>query len=523
MDSFEERYGIVENEEVKKRHRSRRMFAIVNGSLKIAEPRVEYSHAVWFVQQGWIKNHDDPVFYEIVRGNVDKDQNIYFYVGYDFDITEESEKLFFTYLSDLVRALEIKSSGIVSGGLVKAAPGVQWLPQKTYGTVEEVLKYKIKKMIYLDYAAAAPLRTEVREAMKVAEEYFANPSSVHDAGKKAQELLENSRENIKKIINAKIRDKVIFTSTGTESVNLAIKGVAFAHKEKGNHIITSKLEHKAVLETCKYLEKQGFSVTYLEVDNYGQVDPAEVEKAITPRTILISIMYANNEVGTIQPLKEIAAVARNKKVLFHTDACQAGYLDLDLQKLGLDLLTLNSNKIYGPKGAGLLYIKEGIGLQPLIHGGGQEYGLRSGTENVPAIVGFAKALELAQQEKDTENKRLEELRDYFITEAQNKISGTFVNGHAAKRLANNVHLSFEEIEAGTLLLHLNLQGIYASAGSACTANEITISHVLKTMKISEALAGGSIRFSLGKYTSREDIDKTVKVLIQVVSSLRKAF
>src|SRR3989338_4836649 len=366
-------------------------------------------------------------------------------------------------------------------------------------------------MIYLDYAAAAPLRAEAQEDMKVAEEYFANPSSVHDAGKKAQELLENSREKIKKIINAKIRDKVIFTSTGTESVNLAIKGVALANKEKGNHIITSKIEHKAVLETCKYLEKEGFLVTYLEVDNYGRVDPAEVERAITPRTILISIMYANNEVGTIQPLKEIAAVARNKKVVFHTDACQAGYLDLDLQKLGVDLLTLNSNKIYGPKGAGLLYVRAGIELQPLIHGGGQEFGLRCGTENVAAIVGFAKALELAQQEKDAENKRLEDLRNYFIAEVGNKISGVILNGHPTARLSNNVHLSFQEVDAGSLLLHLSLQGIYASAGSACTAHEITISHVLKAMNVSEALARGSIRFSLGKYTSKEDIDKTVKV------------
>ena len=376
-------------------------------------------------------------------------------------------------------------------------------------------------MIYLDYAAATPVRKEVQKAIDEVSLYFANPGSIHDEGLKTRDLLESSRRKIKKMLNAPA-GKIIFTSSGTESVNLAIKGVAFVNKEKGNHIITSKVEHKAVLETCKYLEKEGFSITYLEVDNYGRVDPAEVEKAITPRTILISIMYANNEVGTIQPLKEIAAVARNKKVVFHTDACQAGYLDLDLQKLGVDLLTLNSNKIYGPKGAGLLYVRAGIELQPLIHGGGQEFGLRCGTENVAAIVGFAKALELAQQEKDAENKRLEDLRNYFIAEVGNKISGVILNGHPTARLSNNVHLSFQEVDAGSLLLHLSLQGIYASAGSACTAHEITISHVLKALNVSEALARGSIRFSLGKYTSKEDIDKTVKVLVQVVSSLRKA-
>lgn len=376
-------------------------------------------------------------------------------------------------------------------------------------------------MIYLDYAAAAPVRKEVLKAIKDVEKHFANPSSWHDDGKKAKELLENSREKITKIMNANEKDKMIFTSSGTESVNLALKGVALANKEKGNHIITSKVEHKAVLETCKYLEKQGFSVMYVDVDNYGRVNPAYVEKAITPRTILISIMYANNEVGTIQPIQEIAAIAKNKKVLFHTDACQAGYLDLDLQKLGVDLLTLNSNKIYGPKGAGLLFVKEGVKIEPLIHGGGQEFGLRCGTENLPAIVGFVKALELAQEEKGIENRRLEKLRNYFIAKVKNTISGVTLNGHPTERLSNNVHLSFEGVEAGTLLSHLDLYNIYASAGSACNAHEITISHVLKAMKMPEKLARGSIRFSLGKYTDKRDVDRVVKVLAEIVGALRK--
>ena len=378
-------------------------------------------------------------------------------------------------------------------------------------------------MIYLDYAAATPVRQEVRKVVAEAGRYFANPGSRHNAGKKAKEILEHSRTVIKRIINAKEKDKIIFTSSGTESINLALKGVAHAYQRKGKHIITSKVEHKAVLETCKYLEQEGFLVTYLDVDKYGRVDPQEVEKVITSKTILISIMYANNEVGTIQPVEEIANIAHKKKVLFHTDACQAGYLNLDIQKLGVDLLTLNSNKIYGPKGAGLLYVKEGVELQPLIHGGGQEYGLRSGTENVPAIMGFAKALELAQQEKSKENKRLKELRDYFVKEVMKKIPTVSLNGYFIERLPNIANVSFTGLEAETILSYLNSREIYASAGSACTANEIEISHVLKAMGIPDKLARGSIRFSFGKYTSKKDIDIVIKLIVQVVSSLRKVF
>lgn len=376
-------------------------------------------------------------------------------------------------------------------------------------------------MIYLDYAAAAPVRREVRKVMTEVRKYFANPSSMHSAGKKAKVALEKSREKMKNILNAAEKDKIIFTSNGTESVNHAVKGAAYAYQKKGNHIITSKVEHKAVLETCKYLEKKGFKVTPVDVDRYGKINPKDVEKEISKKTILISIMYANNEVGTIQPIKEIAAIAKKKKILFHTDACQAGYLDLDVHKLGVDLLTLNSNKVYGPKGAGLLYVKEGVQIEPLLHGGGQEYGLRSGTENLPAIVGFTKALELAQKEKEFENKRLKKLRDYFITKVRNTITGVTLNGHPTEKLSNNVHFSLEGVEAETVLSYLNQKGIFASAGSACTANEIEVSHVLKAMKVPERLARGSIRFSLGRYTRKEEIDKVVKVLAEVVSSLRK--
>lgn len=376
-------------------------------------------------------------------------------------------------------------------------------------------------MIYLDYAAATPMRKEVKSVMNEAENCFANPGSRHDGGRTAKEFLDGAREKVKNALNANEKDKVIFTSGGTESVNLAIKGVAFACREKGSHIITSTIEHKAVLETCKYLEKQGFSVTYLDVDKFGRINPKEVEKAITKKTILISIMYANNEVGTIQPVEEIAVIARKHNVFFHTDACQAGYLDLGVQKLGVDLLTLNSNKIYGPKGAGLLYIKEGIEIEPLLHGGGQEAGLRSGTENVPAIAGFAKALELVQQEKEKENKRLKKLRDNFIAEVQKKITGTILNGHPTERLPNNAHISFEGVEAETALSHLNLHGIYASAGSACTANEIAVSHVLKAIGLPESKGRASVRFSLGRETTKEDLKKVVEVLAEVISSLKR--
>lgn len=376
-------------------------------------------------------------------------------------------------------------------------------------------------MIYLDYAAATPVRKEVRKIVAKAEKYFANPSSKHDAGDRAQWMIEGAREKIKQILNAKNDDKIIFTSSGTESINLALKGNAHAYKKKGKHIITSKVEHKAVLETCKFLEQEGFSVTYLDVDQFGRVNPKDVEKAVTKKTILISVMYVNNEVGTIQPIKEIAAIAKKKKVLFHTDACQAGALDLNVQRLRVDLLTLNSNKIYGPKGASLLYVREGIELQPLIHGGGQEYGLRSGTENVPAIVGFTKALSLAQKEKQKENQRLQALQNYFVHQLQKNIPNTSLNGHPTERVPNNVHLSFEGVEAETILYYLSLRGIYASAGSACTANEITVSHVLKAMKVPENLARGSIRFSLGRRTTKEDLDKVVKILADILFSLLK--
>jgi cysteine desulfurase len=368
------------------------------------------------------------------------------------------------------------------------------------------------KIIYLDHAASTPLDPAVKKEMDLVKTY-ANPSALHQMGLEAKEILNNSRNKVAKILNCK-PEEIIFTSGGTESINLAIKGIA---KRKG-HIITSKIEHPAVLETCKFLEKDGFQVTYIDVDNDGLVNPEDLGKAITKETILISIMYANNEIGTVQPVKEIAKIAKKHKVPFHTDACQAGFLDLNVNA---DLITLNGSKIYGPKGIGMLYKKKNIKLEPLMHGGGQEFHLRSGTENLTAIVGFAKALELAQKEKDQENQRLTQLRDDFINKVIKEIPKTFLNGHKKERLPNNANISFLDVEGESILLYLDHKGILVSTGSACSSEKLEVSHVLDAIGLKHDAAHGSIRFSLGKSTTKEDLDYVVKELKGIISSLRK--
>lgn len=378
------------------------------------------------------------------------------------------------------------------------------------------------KEVYLDYAAASPVRPEVEEAMKpFLSEISANPSSIHNAGQKARTALENARSTVARILHCS-PDEIIFTSGGTESVNLAIKGIARAHKHKGRHIITSKIEHEAVLRSCEQLEQEGFDVTYLPVDKYGMISPADVEKAIRQDTILISIMYANNEVGTIQPIQELGTIARKHNIPFHCDACQAGFLELNIEKLNVNALTLNGSKIYGPKGVGLLYAQREIAVEPLFHGGGQESQLRSGSENVPAIVGFAKALELVQQEKDQENQRLVTLRNQLAVGIEKIIPESMVNGHPTQKLVNNLNVSFHDIEGESLLLYLNEFTIYASSGSACTSRSIAISHVLQAMGIQDNLAQGTIRFTLGKYTTEEDIHYVLGVLPTIIAALRKA-
>ena len=376
------------------------------------------------------------------------------------------------------------------------------------------------KQVYLDNASTTFVDSRVRAVMEhYFSDKFGNPSSLNSIGRTAKEAIEQARDSVARLLNS-FPNEIVFTSSGTESINLAIKGVARANKNKGNHIITSKAEHHAVLETCKYLAQEGFEITYLDVDGYGKIDIQELKEAIKKETILISIMYANNEIGTINNISEIGKIARENNVLFHTDACQAtGYLDLDVNKLNVDLMTLNGSKIYAPKGVGVLFVKEGINIQPIIHGGGQEFGLRSGTENVPAIIGFAKALEIAQQEKDFETKRLTQLRNKLINGLLD-VPNTLLNGHPTDRLPNNVNISLLDIESEVTLSYLDELGIYASSGSACTSKKIEPSHVILAIGMPKNAAYGTIRFTLGKVTLEEDIDYVIESFKKVVNEIR---
>lgn len=380
---------------------------------------------------------------------------------------------------------------------------------------------KPKKVIYLDNAATTPVRPEVFAAMKpYFSEKYGNPSSPHIKGQEAARAIKEAREKIANILGC-MPDEIIFTSGGTESTNLAIKGYALANSSKGKHIITQKTEHHAVLEPCKWLEKQGFKVTYLNVDEFGLVNPRDVEKAITDNTILVSIMYANNEIGTIQPIKEIAKICTRNNVVLHCDACQAaGYYSLKIGELGIDLLTINGSKIYGPKGIGILYAKRGMDVEPLIHGGEQEKGLIAGTENVPAIVGLAKALELVQKEREKESKRLVKLRDYLI-KGLLKIPKTKLNGHPTKRLPNNVDVLFSGVEGEAIVFMLSEKGICASTGSACSSKHLTPSHVLLAIGRTPEEAHGSLRLTLGKETTEKDISYVLDVMPKVVQKLRE--
>lgn len=379
----------------------------------------------------------------------------------------------------------------------------------------------MKKEIYFDNAATTKVREEVIEEMeKFFDEKYGNPSSFHYKGLEAKKAVDEARKRVARILNCKA-DEIVFTGGGTESINLALKGVAFANRSRGKHIITTKIEHPAVLNSCKWLEKQGFDVSYVDVDADGLVKIDEFKKAIREDTILISAMYANNEIGVVQNISEIGKIARERGIYFHSDGCQAaGALDIDADKLNVDLLTLNGSKIYGPKGVGLLYIRDGVRIEPWIHGGGQERGMRGGTENVAGIVGFAKALELVQNEREKENERLIILRDRLI-EGLLKIKDTRLNGHRTKRLPNNVNVSFFDIEGESILLHLNEKGIFASTGSACSSHSLEPSHVLLALGLPHEVAHGSIRFSLGKETKEEDVDYVLRVIPEIVSDLRK--
>ncbi len=392
---------------------------------------------------------------------------------------------------------------------------------------------KMKKEIYLDNAATTPVREDVIEAMlPYFSDKFGNPSSFHSAGKVAKDAMETSRETIAKILNCRTAE-IIFTAGGAESDNLAILGAARANKDYGKHIITSKIEHPAVLESCKKLEKEGFEVTYLPVDKEGMVKLDELKKALRKDTILVSIMYANNEIGTIQPIAEITKIIRDYKKeaprlrsgdinipFFHTDACQAaGALEMDAARLGVDMLTFNGSKIYGPKSIGVLYIKKGVKVEPLIFGGGQEHKMRSGTENVPAIIGLAKALQLAQADREKENARLIVLRDYFIKEALKNISGARLNGSAKTRLPNNINISVPRVEGEAMVLYLDSYGIYVSTGSACSSASLKPSHVLLALGLSHDMAHNSLRFTLGRKTARADLNYVLEVLPKIIKKL----
>lgn len=377
------------------------------------------------------------------------------------------------------------------------------------------------KRVYLDHNATTPTHPEVVKAiLPYYKEVFGNASSVHQFGQQARKAIDEAREKIANFIGASPKE-IVFTSGGTEADNFALKGVAYANEKKGKHIITSSMEHHAVLNPCKYLEKKGFKVTYLPVDKYGLVDPEEVRRAITKETILISIIHANNEVGTIEPVTEIGKIAKEIGIYFHTDAVQTvGKIPVNVNELNIDLLSLSGHKIYGPKGIGVLYIRKGTRIQPLIQGGHHELNRRAGTENVPAIVGLGKAIEIAKATMEKESMRLTNLRNRLCGGIGEKIECVHLNGHPGKRLPNTLNMSFEFVEGESMILSLDLKGIAVSTGSACTSGSLEPSHVLKAMRVDPAVAQGSIRFSLGKDNTEEDIDYVLEVLPEIISRLR---
>lgn len=382
------------------------------------------------------------------------------------------------------------------------------------------------KEIYLDYAATTPIDPKViDEVQRVMKEFYGNPSSMHFLGRKADSLLKDSRKRISKILETK-PEEIYFTGSGTESDNLALLGVARANKKYGNKIIISSLEHKAITDSANQLKKEGFEIVEISSNKQGLINLKELEKEIDDKTILVSVIYGNNEIGTINPIEKISKIIKRKRAgnrlpYFHTDACQTvGYLEIRPEKLGVDLLTFNGAKIYGPKGVGALYVKEGTVIEAIIHGGGQEKNLRSGTENSAFISGLTLALEIAEKKKKSEVNRLEKLRNYFISEVQ-KLESVKINGHLKNRLPNNIHISFKRTEGESLLLMLDSYGICASTGSACSANDLHPSHVLVNIGLPLELVHGSLRFSLGRYTTKKDLQYVLKVLPKVVKRIRE--
>ena len=374
-------------------------------------------------------------------------------------------------------------------------------------------------MIYLDNAASTPVHEKVIEEMiPYFKEQYGNPSSIHKYGRLASIAIQNARKRIASLINAE-SNEILITSGGTESNNTAFYGIT--HRHKGKHIITSSIEHDAILEPCRHLEEEGFQITYLPVDKYGLVNPEDVEKEISSETCLVSIMFANNEVGTIQPIKEIGKITQEKKIAFHTDAVQAvGKTSINVKDLGIDLLSISSHKINGPKGVGALYIKKGIKIDPLILGGGQENGLRSGTENVASIVGFGMACQLAKDNRKQNEEHFRKLGMRLISEVLREIPHTKLNGHPEKRIPNNIHFTFLGVTGEDLIIKLDENKVAASTGSACSVKVQKASHVLKAMGFSHEEIAGSLRLTIGITNTKEEIDETIQVLKKVVKELR---
>ncbi|MFH1700622.1 MAG: cysteine desulfurase NifS [Candidatus Zixiibacteriota bacterium] len=375
--------------------------------------------------------------------------------------------------------------------------------------------------IYLDYNSTTPMHKDVIAIMqKHMVETYGNPSSIHKLGQKSKVLMEKARANIANLLGAEASE-IYFTSGGTEADNIAFKGAAYAGQKKGNHLITSQIEHHAVLESGHFLEKNGFQVTYLGCGSEGIVSIDELKKSIKPETTTVSVMMANNETGVIQPIKEMAAICREAGVLFHTDAVQAvGKIPVNVKDLGVDMLSLSGHKIYGPKGIGALYVRKGVRLTPLVHGGAHERRKRAGTENLISILGLAKAMELTITSMDKEHARMKELSDYFIKEVQTKISEVYLNGSYENRVPSTVNLSFKGVEGESIILSLDIKGIAVSSGSACTSGSLEASHVLQAMNVDTLLAQGSIRFSMGKYTTKAHLEYTASVLPEIIERLR---
>lgn len=379
----------------------------------------------------------------------------------------------------------------------------------------------MNKLIYMDHAATTSVDSKVLEQMlPYFSEHYGNPNSLHSHGRQSAKAVDAARDTVADILGCK-RSEVYFTSGGAESDNWAIRGVAYAYKHKGNHIITTKIEHHAVLNTCKKLETEGFTVTYLDVDRDGIVDLAQLKQAISDNTVLVTVMAANNEVGTLQPIREIADICKEKGVLLHTDAVQAaGSMDIDVKRDNIDLLSLSAHKFYGPKGVGVLYIRNGVRVDRLISGGAQERNMRAGTTNVPGIVGLAAALKTAHDNMAEENKRLTKLRDFMIEGMEREIPDVYLNGHRTNRLPNNVSFCFEYIEGEGLLLMLDMKGVAVSSGSACTSGSLEPSHVLGAMGVPIEIMQSATRFSLGKSTTKEDIIYVIEETKKIVQTLR---